>query len=258
MSNIEKLNGKTVLITGATFGIGEQTARYMSKSGAKLILVARTREKLELLQNELVIEGAVVEIFSADLYDLAKTDELMIFLQSFDIDIFVNNAGKSICRPIVESFDRMHDFTRTIGLNFYTPVKISMGLLSKNRNLRIVNISTMSVLLPPTPFWAAYGSSKGAFDHWLRSVGGELYDRLSVGNIYFPLVKTRMIEPTEACKNAKAMTVESAAAIVVMMSASRKRCWKPWWSGVACIFARTFRGFYERQSMRIIKNGKFF
>lgn len=224
-------------------------------SGVNLVLVARTCEKLEELRTEFEGYGVRVDIVTADLYDMAQIEALAKYVEGLSIDIFINNAGKSICRPIEQSLDRMNDFTRTMTINYYAPVALMLSLLKACRPLRVVNVSTMNVLLPPTPYWAAYGASKSATDHWLKSTQAEFGDRLNVGTIYFALVGTRMIEPTAAYRNRRVMSVERAARIVCRMAASSRRVWRPWWAWMAVGVAKLFRPVYSKAAMRMIDRG---
>lgn len=229
----ETLKGKTVLITGASFGIGEQLAYLISKTEASLILVARTAEKLEAIRNEIEKNSKTnVQIFSCDLTNNEEVENLLSELKNLPIDVFISNAGKSIRRPLFESLERFHDFKRTMSLNYFAPVQLMLGLipvLQKNRG-HVINISAVNVLLIPAPFWTAYQSSKTAFDQWFRSASPELE---SVGiratSVYLPLVKTRMIEPTAEYKTAPAMSPEHVAEIIGKSIYTRRRIFKPWW-----------------------------
>lgn len=236
--NEEKLKreveGKTILITGASFGIGEQLAFHLAKTGANLILVARTEEKLVKIKDKIEQQGGKVRIFACD---LTKPDEVEKLLNELKIlpkgiDILVNNAGKSIRRPIYESLDRFHDFQRTMGLNYFAPVQLLLSLipvLEKNKG-QIINISAVNVLLIPAPFWAAYQASKTAFDQWFRCVSAEVNARnIKTTSIYLPLVKTRMIEPTKAYKNAPAMSPDHVASIICKTIYTKRRKHSPWW-----------------------------
>lgn len=250
-----QLRGKTALVTGATFGIGQHSARALARCGVNLVLTARTHEKLEELRAEFEGYGVRVDIMAADLYDMAQIEALAAFVEGLSIDIFINNAGKSICRPIGHSLDRMGDFSRTMSINYFAPVAIILSLLKANRALRVVNISTMNVLLPPTPYWAAYGASKSAIDHWLQSAHAELGYQLSVGTIYFALVGTRMIEPTAAYRDRSVMSVERAARIVCQVAGSSRTGWRPWWAWMAVGAAKLFRRIYSNAAMRMIDRG---
>lgn len=230
----EAVRGKTVLITGASFGIGETLALMLAKTEADLILVARTAEKLEAIKNEIEKNKrkANVQIFSCDLTNDEEIENLLIELQKFSIDIFVSNAGKSIRRSLFESLERFHDFTRTMALNYFAPVKLMLGLiplLEKNRG-HVINISAVNVLLIPAPFWTAYQSSKTAFDQWFRSAAPELEAvGIATTSVYLPLVRTRMIEPTAEYKNAPAMSPEHVAKIICKSIYTPRKIFKPWW-----------------------------
>ncbi|WP_207764459.1 SDR family NAD(P)-dependent oxidoreductase [Raineya orbicola] len=76
------IQGKTILITGATFGIGEATAYLLAVSGVHLVLVARSEEKLVFLKNELEKKACRVSIFRADLYEETQVKELNQFIQT--------------------------------------------------------------------------------------------------------------------------------------------------------------------------------
>ncbi len=232
----EALKGKTVLITGASFGIGESLAFKLSKTGANLILVARTAEKLEEIKNKIESENtnSKITILPTDLTNEEQVENLLDELEKLPngIDIFISNAGKSIRRPLFESLERFHDFQRTMNLNYFAPVKLSLGLipaLQKNRG-QIINISAVNVLLIPAPFWSAYQASKTAFDQWFRCAAPELEAaNISTTSVYLPLVRTRMIEPTAEYKNAPAMSPEHVAKIVCRAICTRRKIFKPWW-----------------------------
>jgi short-subunit dehydrogenase len=261
--NLEKLlkavSGKTILVTGASFGIGEALVRRLAPCGVHLILVARTTEKLEHLKTEIEQLGSTADIFTADLYQEADTDKVVEFLKGLldrSIDIFVNNAGKSIRRSLFDSLDRYHDFTRTMAINYFAPVKIILALvpaLQKNKG-QIINISAANVLLVPAPLWAAYQASKAAFDNWLRAALPELRAKgISVSTLYLPLVKTRMIEPTESYRNLPAMTPDAVAVIICRLMISGRNKYRPWWLIFPQVLSVLLRGFWERISTNALK-----
>jgi len=236
---LEKIiHGKTILITGATYGIGECLACTLARKNVTLILVARTEDKLRQLKTELERKGATIYIYTANLQDLDQVDAMLQYLEGLpcEVDIFVNNAGKSICRSIEKSLDRFHDFTRTMTLNYYAPVKICLNLipvLQKNKG-QIINISSVNSLLAPAPYWAAYLASKSAFDKWVRSIAPESKLKgVAVTSIYPPLVRTRMIEPTESYKKAPAMQPQQMADIICRSIIKRSRRYSPWWTTIA-------------------------
>jgi NAD(P)-dependent dehydrogenase (short-subunit alcohol dehydrogenase family) len=226
------LRGKTVLVTGASFGIGEGVARIAARAGARVILVARTAEKLEALAAEIAAAGGEAAALPADLTDPASAEALAERIAGLPIDIFVSNAGKSIRRPLFDSLDRFHDVTRTIGVNYLGPARLMLAAIPGlvERRGQIVNVSAANVLLLPAPYWAAYQASKTAMDQWLRAAAPELRAHgVAVTSIYLPLVRTRMIAPTRIYDEVPAMAPEAAARLVVRAMLERPKRWTPWW-----------------------------
>lgn len=226
------LQGKTVLITGATYGIGEALALCLADFPVRLLLVARTVEKLAALKKQIEAKGASAEVFVCDLYQEEAVSKLCLELKKQNIAVFVSNAGKSIKRSIWDSLDRQHDFTRTIAINYLSPVQICLTILpqlAQNQG-QIINVSALNVQLPPAPHWAAYQASKTAFEQWLLSVAPELSGNgIVCTNVYLPLVRTRMIAPTEQYKNAAAMQPQAAARILAASLYKRQKSYAPWW-----------------------------
>jgi short-subunit dehydrogenase len=230
----KRLAGKTVLITGASYGIGECLAEILAGSEVHLILVARSIEKLREVQQKVAAKGGHADIFSCDLTNVSEVQALLDQLHQLPngIDVFVSNAGKSIRRSIFDSLDRFHDFTRTMNLNYFGPVQLTLALIPilVARQGHIINISAINVLLMPAPNWAAYQASKTAFDQWFRSVSPELNRRgVNTTSIYLPLVRTRMIEPTQSYKNLPAMQPEHVAQLICQAINTRQRTYAPWW-----------------------------
>lgn len=224
------LADRTILITGASYGIGEQLARIAGGAGGRLLLVARTAERLEQVAGEVAADGGTADIYPCDLTDAAAVERLAAALPP--LDIFVSNAGKSIRRPVMASLDRPQDATRTNAVNYLAPCRLTLAAIPAliEREGQIINVSAANVLLPPAPGWAAYQASKTAFDQWLRSIAPELRPRgVAVSSIYLPLVRTRMIAPTRAYDRMPAMTAEQAALHIVAAMLRRPRRWRPWW-----------------------------
>lgn len=234
----ESIQNKTILITGASYGIGECTAQLLAQTGVHLILAARSADKLNVLKTQLEQKGARVSVFAADLIQTEQVNTLAAFLQSLPdgLDIVISNAGKSIRRSIFQSLDRPQDINRTIHLNYTGPSLLLLQLiplLEKNKG-QIINVSAINVLLRPYPKWAAYQASKIAFDQWLRSISPELRLRgISTSAVYLPLVRTRMIEPTAAYKNMPAMSPQHAANIIGKCIYTRRKKHTPWWMFMA-------------------------
>jgi len=229
-----RLAGKTVLITGASFGIGECLAEALADTKAHLLLVARTAEKLDEVKKKVEARGGRADVFPCDLTNASEVEALIQKLRELPggIDLFVNNAGKSIRRSIFESLDRLHDFSRTMNLNYFGPVQLMLGLIPTlvARQGHVINVSAVNVLLAPAAKWAAYQASKTAFDQWFRSVGPELNARgVATTSIYLPLVRTRMIEPTKEYRNVPAMQPDHVAQLICRAIVHRRRSYAPWW-----------------------------
>ena len=228
-----RLAGKIVLITGASYGIGASLAESLAGTKCHLLLVARTVEKLIEVRDRVEALGGRADVFPCD---LTKTGEVEKLLESIHklggVDVFVNNAGKSIRRSIFDALDRLHDFSRTINLNYFAPVQLMLSLIPVlvERQAHVINISAVNVLLAPAPKWAAYQASKTAFDQWFRCVAPELNAHgVCLTSIYLPLVRTRMIEPTEAYRKMPAMPPEDVARLICKAINSRRRTYAPWW-----------------------------
>jgi short-subunit dehydrogenase len=199
---VAALKGKTVVITGASSGIGLVTAVQVAKAGAIPVLVARGKEKLEQTKALIESQGGEAYAYPCDLSDLDAIDALTKQLaEDFEhVDYVVNNAGRSIRRSLKLSEDRFHDFERTMQLNYFGAIRLVMGLLPKMREQKsghIVNISSIGVLTNP-PRFSAYVASKAALDAWSNVVSSELVgDGVSFTSIHMPLVRTPMIAPTK-------------------------------------------------------------
>jgi short-subunit dehydrogenase len=243
----EHIRGKTIVITGASFGIGEQLALELSHQRVHLVLIARSPDKLQEVRLAAEARGSRVTIITADLYREEETDRVLDQLKALPegIDVFVNNAGKSIMRPLMESLERYHDVTRTNSLNYLAPVKLLLGLMPIliQKKAQIISVSAINVLLVPAPYWSAYQASKTAFDQWFRCNLAEWKAvGISTGRAYFPLVRTRMIEPNPMYKKVPAMPVEQAAKILAKMCYKKSAVYKPWWA----VFAECFSFFGRR------------
>ncbi len=243
--------GRVVLVTGASHGIGEATARKLAGAGATVLLVARSADKLEQMAGEIAQGGGIANAHPAD---LADSDSVTALLEAIaerygHVDVLVNNAGKSIRRSIALSYDRFQDFERTIDINYLGPVRLALGLLPAMRQRRqghLVNVSTIGVIVPPAPFWAAYTASKAAYDVFLRSVAVEIEpDGVTTTSIYMPLVRTRMSAPTKGFRNVPGLSPDEAADLVCHAIVDRPRVIAPWWAEAAELGAAFARRPFE-------------
>jgi NAD(P)-dependent dehydrogenase (short-subunit alcohol dehydrogenase family) len=211
--------GKTVLITGASSGIGRAAALKIANAGGIPILVARGPEKLEETKREIEDLGGTAYAYSADLSNPDSIEDLCdrVLSDHPAIDILVNNAGRSIRRSIALSYDRFHDFERTIQLNYLGTIKLIMGLLPQMRERRsglIVNVSSIGVQTSP-PRFSAYVASKAALDAWTRVVGSEcIGENVHFTTIHMPLVRTPMIAPTKIYDSFPTISPEEAADLI--------------------------------------------
>jgi NAD(P)-dependent dehydrogenase (short-subunit alcohol dehydrogenase family) len=241
------LQGKRVLITGASFGIGACLAVRLAHSGAQLLLVARTADKLLEVQAQVAASGGRADVFPCDLADQEQVEALLQQLPA-SIDIVVSNAGKSIRRSLFDSLERPHDFTRTMNVNYHGPVRLLLGLIPRlvARRGHVINISALNVLLAPMPHWAAYQASKTAFDQWFRSVAPELNARgVGTTSLYLPLVRTRMIAPTKEYRHMPAMEPDEVADLICRAILSRRRSYAPWWMPAAELASLLLRRPWE-------------
>jgi NAD(P)-dependent dehydrogenase (short-subunit alcohol dehydrogenase family) len=196
-----KLSNKTLVVTGASSGIGRATALKIAQSGGIALLVARGQEKLEATAREIEALGGRAYVYPCDLADLDAIDALtkQISSEHDTVDVIVNNAGRSIRRSLHLSYDRFHDFERTMQLNYFGAIRLVMGLTPKLKaggGGHVVNISSIGVQTNP-PRFSAYVASKAALDAWARVVSSELIgDGITFTTIHMPLVKTPMITPT--------------------------------------------------------------
>jgi NAD(P)-dependent dehydrogenase (short-subunit alcohol dehydrogenase family) len=256
VSDIDRLrdavSGATVLVTGASFGIGEATARKLADAGATVLLAARSADKLDELARDIRAGGGHAVSYPADLSDEETVTTLTARItdEHGPPDIVVSNAGKSIRRSLHHQYERPQDFHRTIGINYLGPILLLLGLLPAMRERgsgHIVNVSSVGVRVPPGPRWGAYQASKGAFDMWLRSVAPEMHaDGIDVTSIYMALIHTRMTAPTESLRNVPGLYPDEAADIVAKAIIERPRTIAPWWLWPAEVTTVLLRAPIER------------
>ena len=210
---------RVVLITGGSSGIGKAAAFKIAGAGAVTIIVARDAEKLAATQREAAARGLSLITYVADIADATQCDTLIktIIAKYGGVDILVNNAGRSIRRGIEHSYDRLHDFERTMRINYFACVQLTMGLLPemlKKRNGHVVNISSIGVLAG-SPRFSAYVASKAALEAWTQCAASEFFDRgVDFTIVNFGLVRTPMIAPTKFYDHVPTMTPEEAAGLV--------------------------------------------
>jgi NAD(P)-dependent dehydrogenase (short-subunit alcohol dehydrogenase family) len=214
------LAGRRVVITGASSGIGEATALHVAAAGGVPILVARRTEALESVKAEVERRGGQAWVYSCDITDEASVGVLVkeLLADHDGIDMLVNNAGRSIRRSVKLSYDRFHDFERTMDINYYGAIRMILGLLPHMTDRRfghIVNVSSIGVQANP-PRFAAYVASKAALDAFSRIVATETYgDGVTFTTIHMPLVRTPMISPTKLYDAFPTISPDEAAKLVM-------------------------------------------
>lgn len=213
------VSGKVVLITGASSGIGRAAALRVAKGGAVTILVARTADKLAATQHEIEANGGDAHVYRADVSDLKSCDKLVraVLRDHGRIDILVNNAGRSIRRSIHHSYDRYHDFERTMQLNYFGAIRLILNVLPRMEKQgfgHVINISSIGVLAN-SPRFSAYVASKAALDAFSRCARPEFLDKnVHFTTINMPLVRTPMINPTGMYDHMPTLTPNEAADMI--------------------------------------------
>ena len=220
------VGGKVVLVTGGSSGIGLAAACKFAEAGAITLICARGEDKLKDAEAEIQAYvkakgGSAAQVFSYSV-DIADEASCAAFVKTIEVthggvDYLINNAGRSIRRAIENSYERFHDFQRTMDLNYFGCLRVTMGFLPgmvKKRKGHVVNISSIGVLTN-APRFAAYVASKSALDAWTRCASSEFADQgVSFTTINMPLVRTPMIAPTQIYKNVPTLAPEEAADMI--------------------------------------------
>jgi NAD(P)-dependent dehydrogenase (short-subunit alcohol dehydrogenase family) len=224
----EALGGRHVMITGASSGIGRSAALKLAAAGGVPLLVARNVDSLEEVRAEIVAAGGTAYVYAADISEMESVEGLIerVLADHRNVDMLVNNAGRSIRRSIALSYDRFHDFERTIQLNYFGAVKLIIGLLPHMRERgsgHIVNVSSIGVQTNP-PRFSAYVASKAALDAFTRVVASEVIgDGVTFTTIHMPLVRTPMIAPTKMYDAFPTLSPEEAADMICEALRSRPK-----------------------------------
>jgi NAD(P)-dependent dehydrogenase (short-subunit alcohol dehydrogenase family) len=197
-----RVRNKHVVVTGATSGIGQDCAFKLAAAGATVILAARTPSKLDETVGRIRAEGGKAYAYACDIADMAACDRFVqaVLDDRRHVDILINNAGRSIRRSVRASFDRFHDFERTMQLNYFGALRLIFGFAPKmleRRSGHIINLSSIGVLASP-PRFSAYVASKAALDAFSWCAAPEFADAgVRFTTINMPLVRTPMIAPTK-------------------------------------------------------------
>ncbi|MFT7289141.1 MAG: NAD(P)-dependent dehydrogenase (short-subunit alcohol dehydrogenase family), partial [Halieaceae bacterium] len=223
-----KVKGEVVLVTGATSGIGRECALRLARAGAEVILVARSVDKLEETLADIAEEGGSAQAYSCDVSSAEACEQLVadVLRDYGHVDILVNNAGRSIRRSVRYSYDRFHDFERTMELNYFGALRLIMGFLpsmDERKSGHIINISSIGVLTSP-PRFSAYVASKSALDAFSLCAAPEYAaQNIAFTTIYMPLVRTPMIAPTSLYKAFPTLSPEQARDLVMKAIISKPK-----------------------------------
>jgi NAD(P)-dependent dehydrogenase (short-subunit alcohol dehydrogenase family) len=224
----EAVGGKTVLITGASSGIGEAAAKKIAEAGGTVVLVARTRENLEKVADEIGGDGGTAHVYPCDLTDMdaiaAMADRVLADLGG--VDILINNAGRSIRRSLKLSYDRIHDYQRTMQLNYLGAVQLILKFIPGMRERgfgQIINVSSVGVQTR-APRFGAYIASKAALDSLCDALQAEVVnDDVRFTTVHMALVRTPMISPTTMYDKFPALTPDQAAGVITDAIVHRPR-----------------------------------
>ena len=251
----EHFSGKWVLVTGASHGIGRALTEKLISAGANVFLIARSEADLRLLCAKAKQMGSSADYCAIDLRDREKLEQLCQKLRETlpRLDYFFCNAGKSIHRKITDALDRLHDYDRTMDLNYRSLVALSLAILPalKASKGHIIYSSSVSTLYPMAPGWSAYHASKSAANAWCETANSEFAPLgVHVQIAYLPLVHTAMSDVNEQYKHLPAYTPADAANILLKLAIRKIRTYKPWWAKfsapIAYLFAPIIHLYYKR------------
>jgi len=215
----DAVRDRIIMITGASSGIGAAAALQIGAAGGEVVLVARGKEKLDETAAAVRQAGGRAHVYPCDLSDL---DAIAVMAAQAladlgRIDILVNNAGRSIRRSLELSYDRMHDYQRTMQLNYFAPVALMLALLPGMRERKfghVINISSVGVQTR-VPRFGAYIASKAALDTLCDAWQAETHDEhVRFTTVHMALVRTPMIEATTIYDKFPALTPEDAASVI--------------------------------------------
>jgi short-subunit dehydrogenase len=224
----DAVDGRTVLITGASSGIGAAAAKKIAEAGGTVVLVARTLENLKMVADEIRADGGNAHVYSCDLSDMdaiaAMADKVLADLGG--VDILINNAGRSIRRSLALSYDRIHDYQRTIQLNYLGAVQLILKFIPGMRERgygHIINVSSVGVQTR-APRFGAYIASKSALDSLCDALQAEtVNDDVKFTTVHMALVRTPMISPTTMYDKFPTLTPDQAAGVITDAIVHRPR-----------------------------------
>jgi short-subunit dehydrogenase len=224
----DAVQGKITLITGGSSGIGEAAAKKITEAGGEVVLVARTLKNLEKVADDIRGNGGTAHVYPCDLSQMAAiaamADQVLDDLGG--VDILINNAGRSIRRSLELSYGRIHDYQRTMQLNYLGAVQLILKFIPGMRERgfgQIINISSAGVQTR-APRFGAYIASKAALDTLCDALQAEtVNDNVRFTTVHMALVRTPMISPTSMYDKFPALTPDQAAGVVTDAMVHRPR-----------------------------------
>lgn len=242
-----EVSGKVVVITGASFGVGEATAKLFAKAGATVVMAARTVDKLRDVADDIRSAGGNAHIYPLDLTseESVTTFAAAVLSDHGHVDYLIHNAGKSLRRSVHLSYDRPKDLSATTGANYIGPMRLTLALLPGMRargSGHIVNMSTVGVMFPVMPKWGFYLSSKAGFDTWMRAVGMEArVDGVTLTTVYGGLMHTRMSAPSRWMRTLPGQTPDDAAEVLARAVVKKPRTLSPIYGHPSAVVAPLLR-----------------
>jgi short-subunit dehydrogenase len=224
----DAVEGKITLITGGSSGIGAAAAKKIAEAGGVVVLVARTLENLEYVADEIRGDGGTAHVYSCDLTDMdaiaTMADKVLDELGG--VDILINNAGRSIRRSLELSYDRIHDYQRTMQLNYLGAVQLILKFIPGMRERgfgQIINVSSAGVQTR-APRFGAYIASKAALDTLCDALQAEtVNDDVRFTTVHMALVRTPMISPTTMYDKFPTLSPDQAAGVITDAIVHRPR-----------------------------------
>lgn len=254
------LRGKRILLTGASSGIGAVAAQKLAAEGAFVIAVARREALLAEVVERITAAGGSASAIPANLANLDEIDALMGKVGP--VDVLINNAARSIRRPLAQSLDRWHDVERVMQLNYYAPLRLIRGLapgMIERGDGHIINIASWRVLPESSPMFAAYNASKAALSAVSRVIDTEWgHAGVHATTVYYPLVATPMIAPTQAYSGVAALSADEAAQWMVTAARTRPIRIAPRKAlalrALDVVAPRVLNNIFERETDRMNRN----
>lgn len=210
-----KLQGKTILLTGGTDGIGLRLARQLREKGAKLIVTGRTPERIA------AAEADGFEVIAADLAGAEGVEAVIAGLAGRSIDVLINNAGMGTTHDFREAPPVEADDERTLWLNVHAPIRLICRLMTTLRarpEAMIVNV-TSGLAIAPNAGAPVYCATKAALRSYTMALRAQLKGTgIHVLEVLPPVVDTAM---TAARDGSKLAPEACAREIVAAMEAGR-------------------------------------